>query len=93
MGYKKKDIAKLFKVSLLTVDNWAKKGKIKKCEGTNQLMYECINILEIAKKEQLILKEKQRVIEESIFNIENKIKQEELYKKNLDKYNNQINKL
>lgn len=93
MGYKKKDIAKLFKVSLLTVDNWAKKGNIKKCEDTNQLMYECINVLEIAKKEQLILKEKQRVIEEAIFNIEYKIKQEELYKKNLDKYNNQINKL
>lgn len=83
MGIKKKEVAKLFEVSILTVHNWDKSGKILKSNDGIDIK----SLLSMAKDELQKLKNKEKIIKSAIDVLNFEAKQEKIYFENLEKYN------
>lgn len=88
MELKKNRIAKLFKVSVLTVDNWEKKGKINRIDNVDGLKYDISSVLKMAKDAEIELDAKKKVLKEAVSILEFEIEQEKIYFENIEKYNN-----
>ncbi len=65
MELKKSKIAELFKVTVLTVDNWERKGKIKRIENIDSLKYSIPSVLKMAKENILLLEEKKKILNDA----------------------------
>ena len=86
MELKKSKIAELFKVTVLTVDRWERKGKIKKIENIDSLKYSIPSVLKMAKENILLLEEKKKILNEAVSFLEFEIEQDKIYLDNIEKY-------
>ena len=86
MELKKSKIAELFKVTVLTVDSWERKGKIKRIENIDSLKYNIPSVLKMAKENILLLEEKKKILNEAVSFLEFEIEQDKIYLDNIEKY-------
>ena len=87
MELKKSAIAKMFGVSILTVDNWEKQGKINRIENQKDLRYDLKSVLSMAEQSIFKIENKRLILEKAIEVLKFEIKQDELYHSNLELYN------
>lgn len=86
MELKKSKIAELFKVTVLTVDSWERKGKIKRIENIDSVKYSIPSVLKMAKENILLLEEKKKILNEAVSFLEFEIEQDKIYLDNIEKY-------
>jgi hypothetical protein len=92
MELKKNKIAKMFKVTLLTVDNWEKNGKIKRIKEADSLIYDLQSVLQMANQTILQLESKRNIVQEAINLLLFEIEQDKIYTENIEKYNKAMGK-
>jgi hypothetical protein len=92
MELKKNKIAKMFKVTLLTVDNWEKNGKIKRIKEADSLIYDLQSVLQMANQTILQLESKRNIVQDAINLLLFEIEQDKIYTENIEKYNKAMGK-